>query len=558
MKNFLYGVFLLLMICVRVDAMAIREEIRQKEAEKAALKDYYNPFFPVGNVVSPRDFRGERFELLVKHFDILTAENAMKPMYLQGEKGVFTFETADDMVNAVLKAGLKMHGHTLAWHQQSPAWMNSEGIGRDEAVENLVTHAKTVAAHFKGRMVSWDVLNEAIVDNPSSPDNWRSALRQTPWFKAIGPEYIEIVFKAAREADPDAVLYYNDYNLDSQSKATAVYNMVKELNEKNPNVNGRPLIDGVGMQGHYRVNTNVEYVQRSLKRFASLGVEVSITELDIQAGINSELTKMQALEQGLAYARLYALFRENAKSLGRVTIWGLDDGSSWRKETSPTLFDRSLKPKKAFLGALDPAPFIAANESLFKKVVREPQTAQAKYGSPSLNAADPLWQSAQEITVNQFLMAWQGASGSARVLWDNQYLYILFTVNNAEMNKNHPAPYEQDSIEIFIDEGNHREGYYQIDDGQYRINFDNEPSFSPANIAAGFESSSVISGNSYAIAVKIPFRTIKPQAGAVIGFDLQVNGASSRGYRQSVAVWNDITGNAWQDPSLFGMLKLSE
>ena len=547
-------VMALVLLCNWADARAIRDE--KKAVNTGILKDQYRSFFPVGNVISPRDLGTPRFDLLQKHFNILTAENAMKPLYLQGEKGVFTFETADALVNAALGAGMKMHGHTLAWHQQSPEWMNAEGVGRDEAVENLITHAGTVAGHFRGRVVSWDVLNEAVIDNPPDPGDWRASLRQSPWHRAIGPEYIEIVFKAAREADPDTLLYYNDYNMDNQRKALAVYNMVKEINERNPDVLGRPLIDGIGMQGHYRANMNVETVAESLKRFASLGVEVSITELDVQAGSNSALTEAQAIEQGVTYARLFSLFREHAAVLGRVTIWGLDDGTSWRSLTNPTLFDRNLHEKQAFFGALNPAAYLKENESRLSAFKKPPLQAEARYGSPSLNAADPLWNSAPEIPVKQYIMAWQGAWGAARVLWDELNLYVLVNVHNAELNKANPSFHEQDSVEIFIDEDNQKSGYMQRDDGQYRVNFNNEQSFSSPAIAAGFESAASSSDRSYTVTAKIPLRTVELRENMIVGFDLQVNGASARGMRQSVAVWNDTTGNAWQDPSLFGLLKL--
>jgi endo-1,4-beta-xylanase len=312
------------------------------------------------------------------------------------------------------------------------------------------------------------------------------------------------------------------------------------------------------MQGHYRVGINMDNVAASLKRFASLGVEVSITELDVQAGAAHRLTDEQAIQQGAAYARLFALFRENAGVLGRVTIWGLDDGSSWRAMTSPTLFDRDLKEKPAFFGALDPAAFLAQNEGRLAALKRDPLQTSARYGAPTLDAEDPLWRTSPEIPINQYVMAWQGASGTGRVLWDEQALYVLITVNDSELNKANPAPHEQDSIEIFIDEGNHKTGHMQSDDGQYRVNFENEATFNPPSIEAGFESRAFIavSGKAYAVTAKIPWKTIKPQDGAVIGFDLQINGASSRGMRQSVAVWNDATGNAWQDPSLYGLLRL--
>ena len=532
-------------------AQQVLDIMRAVEAE-GTLKGRYRSFFLVGNVISPRDlYSGARFDLLTKHFDILTAENFMKPVYLQGKPGEFTFDAADRLVDAVLEAGLQMHGHTLVWHQQSPEWINHEGISRGEAVANLINHAKTVVEHFRGRVVSWDVVNEAIIDNPPNPGDWRASLRQVPWYNAIGEDYIEIVFKAARGADPDAALYYNDYNLDNPNKALAVYNMVKEINEKNPDVLGRPLIDGIGMQGHYRVGINIDHVAASLQRFASLGVQVSITELDVQAGANYTLSEEQALVQGATYARLFALFREHAGVLSRVTIWGLDDGSSWRSITNPTLFDRNLQEKPAFFGALDPAAFFAQDESPPAVVKKDPLQASARYGTPTLDAEDPLWRTAAEIPVNQYTMAWQGALGTAWALWDEQALYVRIIVDDAELNKANPAPHEQDSVEILINEDNHRAGY--------TVNFENDCSFNPPSVAEGFESRAFISvsGKAYAVTAKIPWKTLKPEEGAIIGFDLQINGAS-RGARQSIAVWNNTTGDAWQDPALYGVLKLDQ
>ena len=520
-----------------------------------ALKDTYKNQFLIGNIVSPVETGGGiRFELMKKHFNVLTAENAMKPSSLQREKGIFTFEDADNMVNAVLAAGLKMHGHTLAWHQQSGAWMNPEGIPRDEAIENLVVHAKTVAEHFKGRVISWDVLNEAIIDNPPTPEDWKASLRQSGWLKAIGPEYVEIVFMAAREADPDAMLYYNDYNLDNQSKSIAVYHMVKELNEKYPDVGGRPLIDGIGMQGHYRVNTNTENVTLSLERFISLGVEISVTELDVQAGADSTLSKRQAIEQGIVYARLFSIYKEHAAHIKRITVWGLDDKRSWRSATNPTLFDQDLKAKPAFYGALNPEKFTKENQIL---LVKDAKQAEAFYGTPVIDGkTDALWDNVPEMPINQFLMAWQGASGTAKALWDEQNLYVLIRVQGAEKNKANPAAHEQDSVEVFVDENNKKNTYFEEDDGQYRVNFDNEQSFNPARIAAGFSSATSVDGTSYVVEMKIPFRTITPKTGSLVGFDVQINGASSQGIRQSIAIWNDTTGNAFQDPSGYGVLKL--
>jgi endo-1,4-beta-xylanase len=328
--------------------------------------------------------------------------------------------------------------------------------------------------------------------------------------------------------------------------------MVKELNEKNPNVGGRPLIDGVGMQGHYRVNTSPRNVETSLERFIALGVEVSITELDVQAGADAKLTEQQAIEQGLLFARLFKIYKAHAANIARITFWGLDDGTSWRSATSPTLFDRNYQAKPAFYAALNPDAFIAENKP---QAARNAKQADAKYGTPT-DAADALWNTAEPLPINEYLMAWQGASGTAKVLWDEKNLYVLAEVRGAALNKANKNAHEQDSVEIFIDENNGKKSYYEADDGQYRVNFDNEASFNPASIAAGFVSGTKVTGNTYTVEMQIPFKTIKPAENTLIGFDVQINGASAQGIRQSIAVWNDTSGNSYQDTSGFGVLKL--
>ena len=528
----------------------------QRAIEVPPLRDSWAGYFPVGNVISPRDLGTERFAVLARHFDILTAENHMKPDHLQAERGVWTFGPADRVVNAALDAGLGFHGHTLAWHQQSPGWMNHAGISRDQAIENLQTHVRTVVGHFRGRVRSWDVLNEAISSNPPDPEDWVASLRDTPWLRAIGPEYVEIAFRAAREADPSAVLYYNDYNMDNQPKAIAVYNMIRDINARNPDVLGRPLIDAVGMQGHYRLGVSVDSVRASMLRFASLGVQVSVTELDITAGDNHFLTDDQALQQGILYARLFSLFRENAGFLGRVTIWGLDDASSWRARQSPLLFDRSLRAKPAFFAALNPDGFLAERGVFAAEAQR--LRADARFGSPSMRADDPLWQAAAAIPIERYIMAWPGALGYARVLWDERRLHVLVNVRNAEMNRFHHLPHEQDSVEVYLDETNARAGALRADrgDGQFRVSFANERTFNPAGISAGFESAAFASDGSYSVVMRIPFRAVTPREGMVMGFDLQINGASARGGRQSIAMWSDTSGNSWQDTAGYGELRL--
>ncbi|MDR2602712.1 MAG: endo-1,4-beta-xylanase [Spirochaetaceae bacterium] len=519
------------------------------------LKTVYKDYFLVGNILSPDMDKSRKFDFTAEQFNVITAENAMKPEALQKEKGVFTFEKADSLVNAVLDSGMVMHGHTLVWRQQTPQWMNFEGISREEAIENLTTHIRSVAGHFKGRVISWDVVNEAVSDNPQNPEDWRGSLSESPWLKAIGPQYIEIAFLAAREADGEARLYYNDYNLDNPKKARAVAAMAAELNEKNPNAGGRPLIDGVGMQGHYRLGTSPENVEKSINLFKSLNIEISVSELDVQAGADGKISESQLAEQGLLYAQLFDVYKKHAPAITRVTFWGLDDGSSWRRDSSPTLFNKDLTPKPAFFAVLDSEKYIKENNVSTLKEVKE---TQALYGTPAMNAkdVDPLWGESPEIPVNQYLMAWQGAQGTARALWDEKYLYVLITVSNAALNKDAQAPHEHDSVEVFLDEKNDKKSYFEADDRQFRVNFAGEASFNPEEAGAMFESAAWSYENAYTVVMKIPFKFISPKSGTSVGFDAQVNGASKTGGRESVAVWNDLSGESYQNTSGYGVLNL--
>lgn len=530
------------------------------------VKEAYRDDFLIGGAISAEDLEGVRLELLKMHHNVATAGNAMKPDALQREQGKFTFDAADAMVDKILAEGMKMHGHVLVWHQQSPAWMNTtigEGgqtvpLGREEALRNLRTHIKTVVEHFGDRVISWDVVNEAMSDNPPNPADWEGSLRKSPWYQAIGPDYLEQAFLAAREVldehpDWDIKLYYNDYNEDNRNKAQAIYHMVKEINERYAAAhNGRLLIDGIGMQGHYNVNTNPENVRLSLEQFISLGVEVSITELDIQAGSDYRLPENLAKAQGYLYAQLMNLFKTHAAQISRVTFWGLDDGTSWRASSNPLLFDKNQQAKPAYYGVIDPAKYIRE----YEPELPDSRRSTAAFATPVIDGTvDPVWSLAPALPVDRYQLAWQGATGTAKALWDERNLYVLVEVSDAQLDKSSANVWEQDSVEIFLDENNAKTSFYQNDDGQFRVNFDNESSFSPESRADGFVSAARVSGTNYTVEVKIPFKTITPNNDKGIGLDVQINDAKD-GARQSVATWNDTTGNAYQDTSVFGVVTL--
>ncbi|RAP74896.1 endo-1,4-beta-xylanase [Paenibacillus montanisoli] len=525
------------------------------------IKSVYQNDFLIGNAVSAADLQGARLELLGMHHNVVTLENAMKPDAMQPTKGGFTFAGADAIVDQALAEGQKVHGHVLVWHQQTPAWMNTSNgspLSREEALANLKSHIQTVMEHYGNKVISWDVVNEAMNDNPSNPSNWEAALRRSAWYNAIGPDYVEQAFLAAREvldAHPewDIKLYYNDYNEDNQNKAEAIYSMVKAINDKYALAHsGKLLIDGVGMQAHYSLNTNPDNVRLSLEKFISLGVEVSITELDIQAGTDAQLTEKQANAQGYLYAQLFKLYKAHAAHIARVTLWGLNDAASWRASASPLIFDKDLQAKPAYYGIINPDKYMQEHPP----VLANANQSTSAFATPIVDGTvDAVWSGTPEMPISRYQTAWQGASGVAKALWDQQNLYVLIQVSDAQLDNGSVNPWEQDSVEIFLDQNNAKTSFYQDDDGQYRVNFANAASFNPSSIADGFASATKVTGTNYTVEVKIPLKSLTPANGKKLGFDVQINDGKD-GARQSVAAWNDTTGNGYMDTSGFGVLTL--
>ena len=333
------------------------------------LKDVYKDYFLVGNIVNGRYLTNEYIDLLLFHYNTVTCENDMKPDHLAPREkgGPYNWTNADRQLNAMLENNVKVHGHTLVWHSQTHKWM-FEGTPA-QVRENMVNHINTVLKYYKGKIKSWDVVNEAVQEriNPGEQDrDWRTQLRpDSGWFKALGADYIELAFRTARAADPDVMLYYNDYNLDNQRKSQVVANMVKDLNDKyKAEGNTRNLIDGVGMQAHYGMNTSVANVRSSIEKFIAAGVKVDISELDIEIrsvgsgnfgrGKSSTATVTEQRIQALKYAELFSLFKEYSEHIPRVTMWGIDDDSSWKSLGNPCLFDENIDPKQAFWAVADP------------------------------------------------------------------------------------------------------------------------------------------------------------------------------------------------------------
>nr|6FHE_A Chain A, Synthetic construct [synthetic construct] len=323
------------------------------------LYSVFKDYFPIGVAVDPSRLNDTdpHAQLTAKHFNMLTAENAMKPESLEPEEGRYNFEDADRIVAFAEKHGMKMRGHTLVWHQQVPDWFFLDENGnpmvdetdpknreanREELRQRMENHIKTVAGRYKGKIYAWDVVNEVFNDD--------GTLRNSAWYQIIGPDYIEEALRAAHEADPNAKLFINDYNIEnwSHAKTQAMYNMVRDFKER-----GVP-VDGVGMQGHISLYyPSLEEIEKALKAFAALGVEIMITELDVNT--QGDVSPDALQEQAERMRDLFELFKKHSDKITGVTFWGVADDQSWKnnfpvpgRTNAPLLFDRNYQPKPAF------------------------------------------------------------------------------------------------------------------------------------------------------------------------------------------------------------------
>jgi endo-1,4-beta-xylanase len=330
------------------------------------IKTQFAGKFMMGNIFNPGDATtasAVNNERLTRHFDILTAENDMKPSYIAPSQGSYNFTTADRMVNAARASGFKVVGHTLLWHSQNANWMNSTNCTQ----ANMKTYITAVVDHFKGKIYSWDVLNEVFPDGVSATATWTTVMRSNnPWFASQGSDFVYQGFLAARLADPAAILYYNDYNLNETGKATMVRNMVKAVNDQYLASNDKPvgeaagrlLIEGIGMQSHHNTNVQASSIKATLNLFKPLGVKISISELDVLAqGYSSALegaNKAPAAGNNLTlqatrYGEYMKVFLEYADIIERISVWGITDDKSWRSAGQPLLFDKDGKAKPAYI-----------------------------------------------------------------------------------------------------------------------------------------------------------------------------------------------------------------
>lgn len=325
------------------------------------LKAYYADYFPIGVAVSPYVLHTDEAKLIVQQFNSLTPENAMKMGPIHPKEHEYNWKDADSIVAFAQRNGMRVRGHNLCWHNQAPAWMfvddKGDTVSKAVLLQRLKDHITTVVNRYKGKVYAWDVVNEAISDKPDE------YLRPSPWLKICGEEYIAKAFQYAHEADPNAVLFYNDYNEINPIKRAKIIKLVKSLKDA-----GVP-INGVGLQSHWAINEPTRgQLDSTIQQFAQLGLKLQITELDIsvypkehqarmrkQEDADTTFTPEREQKQLEVYKMAFEEFRKYKDVISGVTFWNISDRYSWldnfpvvNRKDYPLLFDKNGQPKKAY------------------------------------------------------------------------------------------------------------------------------------------------------------------------------------------------------------------
>lgn len=336
--------------------------------KEATLKDALGDKFLIGTALNTRQSSGQdtnAVKVVKKHFNAIVAENCMKSEVLQPEEGRYDFRQADEFVKFGEDNGMTVTGHCLIWHSQCPRWFLVDKDGKNVSAEvlkqRMKEHITTVVSRYKGRILGWDVVNEAIMEDGS--------YRKSKFYEILGEEFVPLAFQYAHEADPDAELYYNDYNMHEPGKRATVVKLVNDLKKRGLR------IDAVGMQGHVGMDyPDLSEFEASMEVYAATGAKVMITEFDMSAlptisrsanvadRVDFEKKTLNPYPDGLPdsvslewNARMETfmnLFIKHADYVTRVTAWGVSDRDSWKnnfpmrgRTDYPLFFDREYRPK---------------------------------------------------------------------------------------------------------------------------------------------------------------------------------------------------------------------
>ncbi len=526
----------------------VEEIVFDFDPNAISLRSVLDEYFPIGAAIRPDMTEHPVYvEYLKKHYASVTAENVMKPIEIQPAEGKFTFENSDKIVNFAMENGMLVRGHAFVWHSQVPDWLftdpddSSKPASREKLLERLKTHMETFMTRYKGMIHTYDVVNEVISDGEGLRDSkWRSIVGDMDG-DGIDDDYIIEAFKYALEiaekiGDNDVKFCINDYSLESNSrKLDAFYETVKRILEA-----GIPADRLVaGFQMHISsYGPSMEQIKESIEKIASLGVKIQVTELDVSIYKNDTEEKKAATDEILAaqakrYMDLFDYFKKAAKKgiIDSVTLWGTDDGMSWKNDfpiqgrtDAPLLFNKRLQVKPAFTAITDPDSL-----PVYRKEINTYK------GSPSIgpNDIDILWSTITPVDVTQAVYGPEGTTASVKTMWDKDNLYILAQVADNTVSS-------KDNLEIFID----KDESSPEDNIHITITPDDEVYYAKRD------------DNGYTVQIAVPISGFAPKKGDKLAIDFRVNDYTEDDTLSSVIVWNDYKNNLDTDTSGYGYVVL--
>lgn len=499
-----------------------------------SLKDVFKNDFTIGAAIEPQQTIGTHHELLNKHYNVIVAENVMKPGLIQPSEGQFNWTAADALFKYAEDNEMEMRFHTLVWHSQAAEWMfldlngnqminETDPVKREANKELLLSrmenHIEQIVNRYKDRVSAWDVVNEVI--DASEPDGMRNSI----WYQVTGTAFIERAFLKVRELDPDAKLFINDYNTDNPAKRDALYKLVTDLRDKK----GIP-IDGVGHQTHINISTpSMSSILDSIVKFGESGFDNQITELDINIYTNDTekydvIPDSVLIELAYRYKDLFDGLKSISQYISNVTFWGIADDHTWLndrpsgsgRQNAPFVFDKGFQAKLAYWAIVDPSKLPILNSK-----------ADITEGTPKL--VEDL-QQAWNVIKPLYLRTSEELSGSIKAIWDQRHLYVQTTVKDTRMNA-------KDTVELFVQDGTNKH-YILTRDGKASSGID----YKVKEIAGGYLVEASIELE-HDLALKGQLR-----------FDARVKDADSN----SIASWSDRTNNQHLSAEHYGLLTLIE
>lgn len=542
-------------------------------------------------------------ETFSREFNMLTPENEAKFCEVQPQQGQFDFRKFDRLVTFAQQHNMAVRGHNLVWHQCVPSWLESGHFSQFEAIQMLHDYIMTVVGRYKGRIPIWDVVNEAIADDGSG-------LRDAVWKRLIGNNYVELAFRFAHDADPNALLFYNDYGGEGLGrKSDAIYAMLKDFVKR-----GVP-INGVGLQTHITLGdtgpsrpVDPKALASNMQRLGELGLQVQITEIDVkfQGKPTDDILRQQAGD----FRRVLDTCL-SSKYCTAFVVWGVSDKFSWLRDSryfsnpmvEPLLFDDGYKPKPAYYALLDllarhaGKPPILSDQELAAMLQGQPTMAveipKPTKSSPAQLAPDSVlgavyyapfpvsitldgettdWKNVPRVTVDKgpLLPPNPDTKMTFAAAADKNNLYFLAEVKDSKIVYGTHDPktewYKEDSVEVYINATGdltltaYKPGIAQIGILAANITHPDKPIIGGSNSGNAHVSVvAVKTADGYVIEASVPLVTdvwsIQPKHLGVLGFQVHLNGSSGTD-RDTKLIWSiyDTQDQSYTNPSLFGKL----